>query len=252
MLDPSESEREFEDQKAIAAKCYTPEFILSLARNFGIDDAVQIDRLRDGLALAAWVYVYRPDHTDRIKTGPVREELKEIAHLADRLDSKLDAISNAASEMLWLGQRQVEANLPWTDANVSPRGHTIVRWEYPSGAKSVTVLREGQIREAVRIVRNLAQESLARARVDKGGRPHNDSLLLWVFNVQKIWEDILGYEFTFHEYEGQPKGRAFEFCRAAIRPLAPAVTDAALTTAIRKAISRKPKEPQLKQEPPSN
>ena len=38
MHDPSEGEREFEEQKALAAKCYTPEFISNLARKFGVDD----------------------------------------------------------------------------------------------------------------------------------------------------------------------------------------------------------------------
>jgi hypothetical protein len=191
MFDP-DKQTEFDEQLAEAAKHYPLEFVSTLAHKFGLKEPVQIERLRDGLAWAAWVYLYRRDRNEKIKTGPVRDELKEIAQLADGLDSKLDALTAASSELLWSGQRHVQANLHWTNANVSPYGHTIVRWEYPSGTKSVTILREGQIREAVRILGNLARDSFVLVGVDKGGRPHDDSLLLWVFNAQKLWEEILG------------------------------------------------------------
>jgi hypothetical protein len=262
MPDISESEREFEDQQALAAECYTPEIILNLARNFGVVEPVQIDRLRDGLVLAAWVYLYRPDDAAKLKPRSIRNEIEEIRRLADELNSKLDGLSKPACELFWLAQRNLEADLFWVSGEISPYGHetspyghTIVRREYESGARSVTILKKGEIREAVRIICNLSNVATTLMKPDMGGRPSDYALHLWVRNAQRIWENVLGRKFTYQEIDGHPASAAFAFCREALSPLAPSVTRSALTTAIREAIKLKPKKrphPRAsKQKPPS-
>jgi len=222
---------------------------------------VQIERLRDGLVLAAWVYLYRSDDRAKLKRRSMRREIEKIGSLADKLNSKLDGLSKPASELFWLGQRNLEANLFWISGETSPYGHetsryghTIVRREWESGARSVTILKQGQIREAVQIIRNLSNVSATLMKPDRGGRPSDSALHLWVMNAQRIWETVLGRTFTFQAIDGQPASAAFEFCREALSPLAPAVTRSALTTAIRKAIKLKPNKRPLrsKQKPPSN
>jgi hypothetical protein len=251
MVDPFEIQRQFEEElrrqfeqdKALAGKCYTPEFYTRLKQKFKINDPEQIARIQECLAFAAYLYLEgkkeQAEHAKKPKLAPIRKKMREIQLVANQLNAELEGLSGPANDLFWSGQRWIEADKFFISTDSSVFGHTIVRHEFPSGAKSVSVLRESQIREAVRIIGNLASAASA-AKSPKGGRPADEALRMWVINAQAIWEKILNRTFNFYEYDGIPATGAFLFYEMALKPLDPTVTSASLKTAIRKAIKLKP------------
>lgn len=217
--------------------------VRGLAQDFDIQDPGHVRLLRKFLHLGAIHYRdFQNDIAGKKSSRKIRNEIRSIQKAADKLDTKLASLSDSASEFLWWAQRNLRIR-PFENEFVdldddknekTPIGHTIIRYRNEPNTETVSFLKERQILEAIKILRNLAQYALAQRK--KSGHPLDLGLWTWVFNAQYFWEVTLGRPFTYSAYGNIKKSRAYEFCWAALTPLDPNLRPAALLTAMRKVI----------------
>jgi hypothetical protein len=127
-----ERKRQFEAEKAQAARNYTPEFIESLAARFDIRDAEKIRTMREVLHLSAWIYeMHKADAAKRVRAGTIHSQLEDLLKRTIDAESALYSLHPAADKLLWQ-QGSLESLIPKNPGNAlfqSPMGQTIFQRE---------------------------------------------------------------------------------------------------------------------------
>lgn len=233
-----EAQQKFKIQKKRATNLYGQKFVSELANEFGIKKKKQ---LRENLIVAATIYFEQSNlqlSAPTIKS--VRETILEIDKLAHEFATKLKSLERPASELYWYPQRHLQRDLlsdfyVFSEIEKSLFGHRINRRTDASGAVSVEILKEDQIREAVCIASNLARFAVGRLKIDEGGHPRNEGLRIWILYMQTMWETVLKRRFTYDAIKGIGVTDAFRFCEKALKPL-DSIPSTVLGTAMRAAI----------------
>ena len=242
ITEQSDRKREFERQLADAGSCYTPELLESVIREF----AIPTDKLPElGLRLSCAALLYRDRKAEREKAETARYIAKQISNIekiARDLQSALAALSPDASSCMWPEPGEIERTALANNESKSRYGHTIM-WVRSGHAVEFQYLRPHQIIESVEILANLAAAANRSLPRDKGGRPSDEALWMWVVYMQNFWVKLLGQKFTYYAHLGEGVTSAFRFCQALLGPLDPHVTGTQLGTAMRHAIRLSKREP---------
>lgn len=221
---------------AEAGKCYSDDFIVTLAKDFHIrPDKAQTTR--EVLAFAAWLYRdLRDEDQQRPRAKQLRVEMLEIKDAAVALQNKLASLSPAGAELLWRPYEHMSSLMFHQPDGAGPFGLTIRRIRVDDTTEEVRYLNEYQLREALNVIANLADHAHRLILPERRGAHPNEALRMWVVNMQNLFVKVLGKRFTHTPAGGEGKSEAFRLCWRAINLLDPGVTRATLITEMRKAI----------------
>ena len=237
LLGEENQKRQFEAEKAEAARYYTSEVINALASDFCIDGPEQIERFVDCLQFAARAYQNLKSEEDkRLRPKFILLQLQDVANLSAELKTKLDFLSPETQEILWRQGTLKFRAIPLLEVglNYGPMGETIVHRKIDPDTHEFRFLNRDDIREAVELINNYARTALDNMSRDDGGLVPSEALSLWVSNMQEFWTNVLGRKFAYNPSKRDTD--ATRFCREALKFLDPDVTATALSTAMRKAI----------------
>jgi hypothetical protein len=239
----AELKQQFEAEKAHAARNYTRKIIDDLAAKCKITEPAKIKSLEKFLHLSAWNYErHKSEAEKKLKIRKLRSQIQDIGDLAFELKAQLHLLHPVAEKIFWR-QSAVGVQNPAISGNVvytGPMGQTIIQTEIEPGTYEDRYLNRIKIEEAIHLMGNFAQSALRHTPDDAGGRPKGEPVQNWTTSMREFWTQELGRKFTYAPNEGEGYTPAYVFCKAALKPLDPAVTPSALATAMRKTIRLHP------------
>jgi len=219
-------------------------FVEALVRKFKIERA-RIPELKK--ALEDWADVFRVHKwgaDDRPRRSALSAELAEVRSRIDALRSALETMHPDSEWRFWRPESQIEFPL---DSNekvaTSTYGHTMFKVQTCLEPPSWALFHINRVRhfESLTILRNYADEAIARLGKDEGGRIRSEGLRMWAVNVINYWEKFLKRPFALKCYRGQPTTDPALFCVEAFKPIDPTVPTARLVTAMRHAMKTRAK-----------
>jgi hypothetical protein len=201
------------------------------------------DQVRKQLCNAGFIYTFIRNELKAVRHKPsyqeVRKELHAIEKLAQQLASKLDDISDDARAFIHSAENAVDMEMVtnWDSIETSSFGHRIYRYQTEYCSESKSYLHLPQITQAVTILHNMTRHVLAVAKSgDKGGRPRNEAMWLWVVNMHVAWTEMLGRQFTFDQVGKKPITEAGIFCWHILRLIDPNAKWSEFCTAVREKV----------------
>lgn len=170
----------------------------------------------------------------------VRREVAAIASRSRDLADRLGSLTEPASSWLRVSERIVDQEIFSNPATISESsfGHVISRWPAEVGTgPQISYLHLGQIVQAVSVLANMAEFALKNLLPpDKGGRPRNEALYLWVVNIHTMWKVCVDRPFTLDRHDQEPISEAARFCQQLMQTIDPSVPFAQIATAMRQVI----------------
>ncbi|MDE2134749.1 MAG: hypothetical protein KGJ49_09135 [Alphaproteobacteria bacterium] len=226
------------------ATVYSDDFVGDLVREFGISTSEQINALEVFLRQSAHTYKTsktRRPHDDELRI--LHKKLLMLSESVNNLTRQLSQLTNSERDRLWNpiwhGQQKPEIVI------LDPRlpvgfGRDLMRYGFAEENQEYE--SEHRTRDTLVELNTLILSALEDIPHKKnlGGRPSDDALLHWVVAARLFWERELGRRFSYHAIPNGPestirKSMAFRFCKRAIAPLIPKLSEQALATAMRHA-----------------
>lgn len=215
---------------------YSGSQIRSLAKLAKLTRKADIGEMRSRLEGAASVYrIYQNNHDALPGAGEVKAAIRGVGNLAAQLKDYLDKLDDRSWLFFWHPEGEVDAAA--TAGETSSRfGHTIAQMQIAEGDRIVGRLREGDIHEALTILKNYSTDALRRVPADRTGPRSGESLRIWAINIRNFWVECLGKDFTL-DYQGvEPLSEAARFTVAAFKPIDAKVPNTRIFHAMRQVI----------------
>jgi len=174
-----------------------------------------IEPMRERVCYVDWAYKHKSRGLveKKFPFRKIKQELVSLEKSARQTATKMEHLSAGARAWFAIAEETTTQEMLADDSiGTSSFGHRIYRQFVLNGQKTATFMRLDQINEAVstlpEIIARLSADLKPR---DKGGRPSNQAMQLFVQELYDIWTNVLHRRFTFDQHNGKPQSEAARF-----------------------------------------
>lgn len=225
--------------------------VKSLAKSFDIKGAPAIAELHETLEATGNIYrIHKHNFDEAPRRGEIRSALEEIGLHAAELIRCLEEMDQTTWQRFWQPDFALQAALISGKSQTTKYGQRVERIDLsPTSWTMIAPTRE-RIEEHVRLLKSYQENALKNLPGQKGGRPTQEAISIWVVNMRSYWIQTLGRRFTVDRLQGQPVSEAARFCVDALHIMEPDIPPTTVINEMQKLISRKRKRATSKNTPP--
>jgi hypothetical protein len=166
----------------------------------------------------------------------IKGRLSRIAGLLAELRSAIEQLPDEVKGLFDLLEWGVTLQMLEGTSQISCFGHRFYRGLGQDG-QGMAYLHLPQIMANIDVLENMIEHIRQGLKpANKGGRPPNEAMWLWVGNFRDIWTRKLGRRFTFRQHKGEPTSPAGVVCWEALRLIDPDASRSEFRTAMRQAV----------------
>jgi hypothetical protein len=166
----------------------------------------------------------------------IKVKLSRIAGLLVELRSAIEDLPDEVKGHLDLLEWDVTLQMLKGTSEISSFGHRFYRGLGQDG-QGIFYLRLPEITANIDVLENMVLHILKGMKpANKGGRPPNEAMWLWVGNFRDIWTRRLGRRFTFRQHKGEPTSPAGLVCWETLRLIDPDANWSEFCTAMRQVV----------------
>ena len=157
-------------------------------------------------------------HDDDREWGSRRSHIWKIGQLARQLHEALSMLDDPASDLFWAPQERLAIETILSRDGTGSFGQKLR--SVPVGeARMLLYLETPQFCETLETLQKYATHAAGKISI-RPGRPSDFILQNWVGNMASIWGKHTNQRFSYQPHRGGGLTPAFDFCEAALRPLA--------------------------------